>query len=104
IAYALGAILGGAFAPTIAELLMSSFGTTWSIVMYLLAMAAVGLVGAAVLKETKDMRIDYEFERSGQREAWHAGTLTLTDCLAKEEHKREQAPRAADTTAQTRAP
>src|SRR5699024_7302630 len=41
IAYALGAIVGGAFAPTIAELLMSSFATTWSIVVYLLVMTTL---------------------------------------------------------------
>lgn len=85
IAYALGAILGGAFAPTIAELLMNSYGTTWSIVIYLLVMAAVGLIGASVLKETKDIRIDYEFEQSGQWEAWNSGALPLAACLATEE-------------------
>src|SRR5699024_3586719 len=104
IAYALGAILGGAFAPTIAELLMNSFGTTWSIVIYLLGMAAVALVGAAVLKETKDIRINYEFEQSGQGEAWNAGALPLTDSLAKEENMRQAATtRAVQSTTQTTA-
>ncbi|WP_022870439.1 MFS transporter [Yaniella halotolerans] len=103
IAYALGAIFGGAFAPTIAELLMSSFGTTWSIVIYLLVMAAVGLVGAAVLKETKDIRIDYEFEQSGQWEAWNSGALSLADCLAKEEDNKQPAKPVAHATADTTA-
>lgn len=103
IAYALGAIVGGAFAPTIAELLMTSFGTTWSIVIYLLVMAALGLVGASFLKETKDIRIDYEFERSGQWDAWNSGTLPLADCLAKEEDNKQPAIPVAQPTADTTA-
>lgn len=103
IAYALGAIVGGAFAPTIAELLMTSFGTTWSIVIYLLVMAALGLVGASFLKETKDIRIDYEFERSGQWDAWNSGALPLADCLAQEEDNKQPAIPVAQPTADTTA-
>lgn len=103
IAYALGAILGGAFAPTIAELLMNSFGTTWAIVIYLLVMAALGLVGTSFLKETRDIRIDYNFEQSGQWEVWNSGALPLADCLAKEENNKQPAMVAAQPTADTTA-
>lgn len=101
ISYALGAIVGGAFAPTIAELLMTSFGTTWSIVIYLLVMAALGLVGASALKETKDIRIDYEFEASGAWEAWNSGRKPLQDCLATEEDNEQPAKTPADHTVET---
>ena len=85
ISYALGAILGGAFAPTIAELLMEGFGTTWAIVIYLLAMAALGLLGTVMLKETRNIRIDYEFETSGEWDKWHHGVKPLDECLATDD-------------------
>lgn len=88
ISYALGAILGGAFAPTIAELLMNSFNTTWAIIVYLLAMAALGLLGTRALKETKDIRIDYEFEASGRWDKWHQRELPLSECLVADEPQR----------------
>lgn len=100
ISYALGAILGGAFAPTIAELLMNGFGTTWAIVVYLLAMAALGLLGTAMLKETRDIRIDYEFEASGDWDKWNAGDKPLSECLALEDPTQPGDATAA-STAQT---
>ena len=48
VGYALGAILGGAFAPMIAELLMDTFGGTWAIGMYLMLLCAISLVALAV--------------------------------------------------------
>ena len=95
ISYALGAIFGGAFAPTIAELLMEGFGTTWAIVMYLLAMAALGLLGTVMLKETRNIRIDYEFETSGEWDKWHKGTKPLSECLATDDMQQPAAAAAA---------
>lgn len=85
ISYALGAILGGAFAPTIAELLMNGFGTTWAIVIYLLAMAALGLFGTIMLKETRDIRLDYHFEASGDWDRWNTRELPLAQCVAQDD-------------------
>lgn len=101
ISYALGAIVGGAFAPTIAEVLMTSFGTSWSIVIYLLVMAALGLVGASMLKETKDIRIDYDFEASGAWEQWNSGQKPLDECLAEEENTTQPARTTASQSAET---
>ena len=42
ISYAIGAILGGAFAPTIATALVQATGSTWSVSLYLVGMAALG--------------------------------------------------------------
>ncbi|MBM7503623.1 MFS transporter [Agromyces aurantiacus] len=53
IGYALGAILGGAFAPMIAEALMRSTGQSWTIGVYIAIAAIVSLVGVSLVKETK---------------------------------------------------
>ena len=49
--YALGAILGGAFAPTIAAALVQSTGSTYSVTVYLCVATAVGFLAAASLKD-----------------------------------------------------
>ena len=51
LAYAIGAVLGGAFAPMIAEALQSSTQTVYSVGVYLCALTVVGLVVAFRLKE-----------------------------------------------------
>ena len=48
VGYALGAIIGGAFAPMIAELLLESYGGTWAIGIYLMALCAISLIALAV--------------------------------------------------------
>ena len=53
IGYALGAILGGAFAPMIAEALISSTGQSWTIGLYIAVAALISLVGVSLVKETK---------------------------------------------------
>jgi MFS family permease len=53
IGYALGAILGGAFAPMIAEALISSTGQSWTIGVYIAIAALVSLVGVSLVKEPK---------------------------------------------------
>ncbi|MDO4916865.1 MAG: MFS transporter [Rothia sp. (in: high G+C Gram-positive bacteria)] len=51
ITYAIGSILGGAFAPTIAQALLQASGSTSSITYYLLGMTAVGLVAVLLLRD-----------------------------------------------------
>lgn len=51
ISYALGAIIGGAFAPMIAQALMQAYGTTWAITAYLAGMTVVGLIATLVLRD-----------------------------------------------------
>lgn len=53
IGYALGAILGGAFAPMIAEALLGATGKSWMIGVYIAVAAIVSLVGVSLVKETK---------------------------------------------------
>ena len=53
IGYALGAILGGAFAPTIAEILLESTGWSGSIGLYIMALSLVALITVSLIKETR---------------------------------------------------
>ena len=53
IGYALGAILGGAFAPLIAQLLLDETGQSFSIGIYLMALAAISFVAVTLVKETR---------------------------------------------------
>lgn len=51
IAYALGAIIGGAFAPTIAHALVETTGTTAAVTVYLQIMVAISLVATLAVKD-----------------------------------------------------
>jgi MFS family permease len=53
IGYALGAILGGAFAPMIAEALMNATGMSWTIGAYIAVAALVSLVAVSLIKDPK---------------------------------------------------
>ena len=53
IGYALGAILGGAFAPLIAQLLLDQTGQSVSIGVYLMVLAAISFVAVTLVKETR---------------------------------------------------
>ena len=51
VAYAIGAILGGAFAPTIATFLVQQTGGTTAVSIYLLGMVVVGFVATLLLRD-----------------------------------------------------
>ncbi|WP_370962000.1 MFS transporter [Amycolatopsis sp. cg9] len=53
ISYALGAVLGGAFAPTIAEALQSSTGTVYSVCAYLAGMTLLGLLATFFVRDRR---------------------------------------------------
>ncbi|MCR8669971.1 MFS transporter [Agrococcus sp. HG114] len=73
IAYAIGAVIGGAFAPTIAQALLQATGSTWSIVVYLLGTIAISVIGTLLLKQRNDVPLSIEFEHSGQFGTWKQG-------------------------------
>jgi MFS family permease len=52
VSYNLGGVFGGAFAPLIAGQLLASTGGSWSISLYVLAMAVVSFVCISLLSET----------------------------------------------------
>ena len=50
IGYAIGAILGGAFAPMIAQLVFDKTGVSWSIGVYILAVTIVSFIAVSLVK------------------------------------------------------
>lgn len=66
ISYAIGAILGGAFAPTIAQALVQATGSTTSVTWYLAGMVALGLVATLLLRDRSGIPLgpDYEDEQA----------------------------------------
>lgn len=53
IGYALGAILGGAFAPLISEALLEGTGWSGSVALYIMALAVVSFVGVSLVPEPR---------------------------------------------------
>jgi len=66
ISYAIGAILGGAFAPTIATALVQATGSTVSVTWYLAGMTLVGLAATLLLRDRSGIPLgpDHEAEQS----------------------------------------
>ena len=65
ISYALGAIIGGAFAPMIATALVQATGTTTSVSIYLLCMTLISLTAVSLLRDRKgiDLSINNQAEQ-----------------------------------------
>ncbi|MDO2933297.1 MFS transporter [Paeniglutamicibacter sulfureus] len=65
ISYALGAIIGGAFAPMIATALVQATGTTTSVSIYLLFMTLISLTAVSLLRDRKgiDLSINNQAEQ-----------------------------------------
>ena len=72
ISYALGAIIGGAFAPTIAAALVDAFHTTLAVSMYLTIMTVIGLVATLIVRDRQGIPMGIEFEESGEYHLWDA--------------------------------
>ncbi|MBF6129526.1 MFS transporter [Nocardia brasiliensis] len=62
VSYALGAILGGAFAPTIATALVRATGTTTSVVVYLGGFVLLSLVATAVVRDRSGIPLGPDHE------------------------------------------
>lgn len=60
IGYALGAILGGAFAPLIAALLLEETGHSWSIGIYIVVISLISLAAVSFVKETRGVDLHVE--------------------------------------------
>ena len=52
VGYALGSIMGGAFAATIAQWIISSWGQSWLVGLYIVLMSAISFVAVSCVKET----------------------------------------------------
>jgi MFS family permease len=66
ISYAIGAIIGGAFAPTIAQALVQATGSTTSVTWYLAGMTLLGLVATLLLHDRSGIPLgpDHEDEQA----------------------------------------
>jgi len=66
ISYAIGAIIGGAFAPTIAAALVAATGTTMSVAFYLAGMTLIGLCATLLLRDRSGIPLgpDHEAEQT----------------------------------------
>ncbi|MFV0407778.1 MAG: MFS transporter [Propioniciclava sp.] len=66
ISYALGAIIGGAFAPMIAEALVQATGGTGAVTIYLTGMTLVGLLATLMLRDRTGIPLgpDHEEEQA----------------------------------------
>ncbi|MHB2252569.1 MFS transporter [Corynebacterium aurimucosum] len=62
ITYALGSVLGGAFAPMIAAALVEATGTTFAVSGYLVSASIVGFICTFILRERKGIALGAEHE------------------------------------------
>ncbi|MBG6216734.1 MFS family permease [Arthrobacter sp. CAN_A6] len=53
IGYALGAILGGAFAATVAQLLLKTYEWSGAVAIYIMVLCAISFIGVSMVRETK---------------------------------------------------
>lgn len=67
ITYAIGSILGGAFAPMIAATLLESTGTTHAVSIYLVSASCVGLIAVFLLRERKGIPLGPEHEEEQKK-------------------------------------
>ena len=51
VGYALGSILGGAFAATIAQLIIATYGQSWLIGVYIVALSLISLVAVSLVRD-----------------------------------------------------
>jgi len=66
ISYAIGAILGGAFAPTIAQAIVQATGSTTGVTWYLTGMVLLGLIATLLLRDRSGIPLgpDHEAEQA----------------------------------------
>ncbi|KJL47681.1 Inner membrane metabolite transport protein YhjE [Microbacterium hydrocarbonoxydans] len=66
ISYAIGAIAGGAFAPTIATAIVSATGSTQAVTWYLAGMTLIGLIATLLLRDRSGIPLgpDHEAEQA----------------------------------------
>lgn len=72
ISYALGAILGGAFAPMIGTWLVGVTGSTWSVTIYLATMTCIALLATLSLRDRSGIALgpDHEQEQAKSPILW----------------------------------
>ncbi|MDB5611762.1 MAG: transporter [Bradyrhizobium sp.] len=65
ISYALGAILGGAFAPAIAQWIIGTYGESWRVGVYIAILSVISLIAVSTIRDPKG--VDLHVHDSGLR-------------------------------------
>ncbi|GAB3283861.1 MFS transporter [Microbacterium sp. MEC084] len=73
ISYAIGAIIGGAFAPTIAQAIVAGTGSTDGVTLYLFLMVAASLTATLLLRDRRGLPLgpEHEDEQAHGMYVWH---------------------------------
>jgi MFS family permease len=74
ISYALGSIIGGAFAPTIAATLVRATGSTTAVTWYLAGMTLIGLVATLLLRDRSGIPLGPDHETEQARSPFYGRT------------------------------
>jgi MFS family permease len=64
VGYALGAILGGAFAPAIAQWIIGTYGEPWRVGSYIMVLSVISLIAVSTIKDPKGVDLNV---RDGDR-------------------------------------
>lgn len=73
ITYAIGSILGGAFAPTIAASLVEATDTTWAVTGYLVTACVIGFITSFLLRDRKGIELSPEHTAEQSRNHFMVG-------------------------------
>jgi MFS family permease len=58
VSYALGAILGGAFAPAIAQWIIGTYGESWRVGLYIAVLAVISLIAVSTIRDPKGVDLN----------------------------------------------
>jgi MFS family permease len=58
ISYALGAILGGAFAPAIAQWIIGTYGESWRVGAYIMVLSVISLAAVSTIRDPKGVDLN----------------------------------------------
>jgi MFS family permease len=65
VSYALGAILGGAFAPAIAQWIIGTYGESWRVGLYIAVLAVISLVAVSTIRDPQGVDLNVHDGGSG---------------------------------------
>ncbi|WP_286957566.1 MFS transporter [Brevibacterium sp. UBA7493] len=100
ISYALGSIIGGAFAPMIAQSIQQATGSSTGVTFYLLGMTVIGLIATLILRDRRGIDLSPNAEDE-QTRGIYAGSSHRTGPHAKPATASGKAPTASGTAETT---
>jgi MFS family permease len=64
VSYALGAILGGAFAPAIAQWIIGAYGESWRVGLYIAILAVISLIAVSTIRDPQGVDLNVRDQNS----------------------------------------